>query len=89
MKNHLIVPGQRRLWKWIKNLGQEDATIDTESPDSLEAGANTVYLGAGFNPKKDPEHLPPRNAWEKFGNGLRSISHFLGSAESAFGFRVA
>lgn len=88
-KNRLIAPGQRRLWKWVKSIGQEDATVDTESPDSLEAGINTIYLGSGFSPKKDPEHLPPATAWQHFGNGLRTIPHFLGSQESSFGFRVA
>jgi hypothetical protein len=88
-KNRFIFPGKRRLKKWIMNIGREDTTIDTESPDSAEAGTNTVYLGSGFNPKKDPEHLPPQTAWQHFGNGLRTIPHFLGSAESAFGFRVA
>ncbi|CZR57246.1 uncharacterized protein PAC_07136 [Phialocephala subalpina] len=88
-KNRLIAPGQRRLKKWIMNIGQEDATVDTESPDSLEAGMNTIYLGSGFNPKKDPEHLPPATAWQHFGNAIRTIPHFLGSQESAFGFRVA
>jgi hypothetical protein len=88
-KNRFIFPGKRRLKKWIMNIGREDTTIDTESPDSAEAGTNTVYMGSGFNPKKDPEHLPPQTAWQHFGNGLRTIPHFLGSAESAFGFRVA
>ena len=88
-KNHLILPGQRRIRKWILSIGREDTAVDTESPDSMEAGNNNVYMGAGFNPRKDPEHLPPKNAWERFGNGLRTISHFLSSPESAFGFRVA
>lgn len=87
-KNHLILPGQRRVRKWILSIGREDTSVDTESPDSMEAG-NNVYMGSGFNPRKDPEHLPPKNAWERFGNGIRTISHFLGSPESAFGFRVA
>ncbi|KAE9372370.1 hypothetical protein N431DRAFT_339051 [Stipitochalara longipes BDJ] len=88
-KNRFIFPGKRRLMKWIVNIGREDTTVDIESPDSAEAGTNSVYMGAGFNPKKDPEHLPPETAWQHFGNGLRKIPHFLGSAESAFGFRVA
>jgi hypothetical protein len=88
-KNRVIFPGKRRLKKWIMNIGREDTSIDTESPDSAEAGTNTVYMGSGFNPKKDPEHLPPQTTWEHFGNWLRTIPHFLGSTESAFGFRVA
>jgi hypothetical protein len=46
-------------------------------------------MGAGFNPRKDPEHLPPKTAWQHFGNGLRKVPKFLGSTESSFGFRVA
>ncbi|KUJ22025.1 uncharacterized protein LY89DRAFT_391405 [Mollisia scopiformis] len=88
-KNHLIAPGLRRLKKWVLGIGQEDASVDTETPDSLEAGMNTIYLGSGFNPKKDPEHLPPETAWQHFGNAIRTIPHFLGSGESAFGVRVA
>ncbi|KAK6584933.1 hypothetical protein PZA11_003157 [Diplocarpon coronariae] len=88
-KKRLISPGQKRLRKWIMAISHEDSSPDTNTPDSLEAGNNTIYLGSGFNPKKDPEHLPPQNAWQKFGNGIRAIPHFLGSTESAFGFRVA
>jgi len=88
-KKRLISPGQKRLKKWIMGIGKEDGSLDTHTPDSLEAGNNTIYMGSGFNPKKDPEHLPPQNAWQKFGNGVRTIPHFLGSTESAFGFRVA
>ncbi|KAJ5050643.1 uncharacterized protein L3040_002518 [Drepanopeziza brunnea f. sp. 'multigermtubi'] len=88
-KNRLINPGQQRLKKWILSIGREDSSLDSNTPDSMEAGTNTVYMGAGFNPKGDPEHLPAKTAWQKFGNGLRTISHFMGSTESAFGFRVA
>ena len=88
-KNRLIVPGQRRIKKWILGLGREDASIETEYPDSTEAGTSNVYLGAGFNKRKDPEHLPPQTLWQRLGNGLRAIPRFLGSPESSFGFRVA
>jgi capsid portal protein len=88
-KNRLIHPGQRRLRKWIKSLGTEDSTVDSNTPGSLEGGSSTVYLGSGFNKKKDPEHLPAATTWEKIGNGIRTIPHFLGSVESAFGARVA
>lgn len=88
-KSHFIGPGVRRLKKWVKSIGREDGSLDNDQPDSMEAGNNNVYMGAGFKPKKDPEHLPPQNAWQTFGNGVRTIPHFLGSVESAFGFRVA
>ncbi|OBT64942.1 hypothetical protein VE03_05687 [Pseudogymnoascus sp. 23342-1-I1] len=90
-KNRLIVPGQRRIKKWILGLGRQDdaTTASAECPDSTEAGMNNVYMGSGFNKRKDPEHLPPQTAWQHFGNGLRTIPRFLGSPESSFGFRVA
>ena len=88
-KNRLIHPGQRRLRKWIRSLGTEDSTVDSNTPDSLEGGSSTVYLGSGFNKKKDPEHLPATTLWERIGNGIRTIPHFLGSVESTFGARVA
>ncbi|KFY72534.1 hypothetical protein V499_07347 [Pseudogymnoascus sp. VKM F-103] len=88
-KNRLIVPGRRRLKKWIMGLGHEDATVDADYPDSTESGMSNIYMGSGFNKRKDPEHLPPQTAWQHFGNALRTIPRFLGSPESAFGFRVA
>lgn len=89
MKNHLIVPGQRRIWKWIKSITDEDSNLSESTPDSLESGKRSVSLGAGYNGKKDPEHLPPTNAWQKFGNGVRTIPAFLGSVEAIFGLRAA
>ncbi|TVY90187.1 Uncharacterized protein LAWI1_G001995 [Lachnellula willkommii] len=88
-KNRLILPGQRRIKKWILSIGKEDISVDTESPDSMENGSRNIFMGAGFNPVKDPEHMPPATVWQHFGNGIRKIPHFLGSTESAFGFRVA
>lgn len=88
-KNRLIHPGQRRLLKWITSLGSEDSTVGSNTPDSLEGGMNTVYLGSGFNRRKDPEHLPPTTLFQRVGNGIRTIPHVFGSTESAFGIRVA
>jgi len=88
-KNRLILPGQRRLKKWILSIGKEDVSVDNESPDSMENGNRNIYMGSGFTPVKDPEHLPPNTVWQHIGNGIRKIPHFLGSTESAFGFRVA
>ena len=88
-KNRLILPGKKRIRKWIMNsLSVEDTTND-HLPDSTEVGASSVYLGESFKEKKDPEHLPPTNAWQRFGNKLRGLADLLGSQESAFGFRVA
>ena len=70
------------------SINKEDSTTDSSTPDSLEGGTSTIYMGAGFGSKRDPEHLPATTAWQKFGNMIRIIPHVLGSAESAFGVRV-
>jgi hypothetical protein len=88
-KSRLIFPGVHRIKKWIMSIGSEDSTADSNAPDSMESGSNIIYMGAGFNGKKDPEHMPATTMWETFGNGLRTIPRFLGSVESAFGFRAA
>jgi hypothetical protein len=88
-KSRLIMPTSRRLRKWIFSiLSTEDQSAE-QAPDLVESRANIVYFGDGYNKKRDPEHLEPANAWERFGSRLRSVSEFLGSEESAFGFRVA
>ncbi|KAG6365700.1 hypothetical protein INS49_007311 [Diaporthe citri] len=88
-KKRLIFPSGRRLRKWFLGIfSNEDSTAE-DSPDIMETGTNVVYLGQGWMNKKDPEHLPAANAWERFGNGVRRFSRFFGSPESVFGFRVA
>lgn len=42
-----------------------------------------------FAKPKDPDHLPPVNMWQKFGNFMRAIPDFLGGEESALGLRAA
>lgn len=89
-KRRLILPGKRRIIKWIKNACSEDETSSDHTPDHSEAGATSVYLGDSLQGKgKDPEHLPPTNAWERFGDGIRVISNFFASPAASFGFRVA
>lgn len=39
--------------------------------------------------RRDPEHLKPRNRFERFGDALRAVPRFLRSADSVHGFRVA
>jgi hypothetical protein len=90
-KNKFIWPGGRRFKKWAKSIFQsQDANSDDETTVAgFERNKTTVYMGEAFKKKKDPEHLPPTNAWERFGNWLRGIAAFLRSPESAFGFRAA
>ena len=88
-KRRLILPGNRRLKKWIFNLwkGEDEGTEHT--PDLIESGGAGIYSGQSFEAAKDPEHLPPTNTWQRLGNALRGAGGILGSVESAFGFRVA
>jgi hypothetical protein len=90
-KKRFISPGKRRFRKWIAStFSRQDSNNDDEMTGAgLEQNSSVVYMGDAFRDRKDPEHLAPKNAWEKFGNGIRAASRFLGSWESAFGFRCA
>lgn len=88
-KKRLIVPGNRRIKKWFMGvLKVQDSTNDL-TPDSTEGASAGISSGSSFGAAKDPEHLPPTNAWERTSDLFRVISRTLGSPESAFGFRVA
>ncbi|KAK1751277.1 hypothetical protein QBC47DRAFT_80298 [Echria macrotheca] len=88
-KKRLIVPGFRRLRKWIMAiLSNEDSSAE-QAPDLMESSPNIVYSGDSYNKKRDPEHLPPATPWEHFGTRLRKVSDFFGSEESMFGLRAA
>ncbi|THX66944.1 hypothetical protein D6D05_10045 [Aureobasidium pullulans] len=91
-RKRLIVPGVKRLRKWIKSSysRKQDAYTDEQHGMNEDGNrASNVYLGDAYNKRKDPEHLPPSTAWEKFGDRLRGIAHFLRSPASSFGFRAA
>lgn len=88
-KSRLILPTLQRVKKWLYYLwkGEDEGTEHT--PDVAESGGAGIYSGQSFEAKKDPEHLQPTNVWQRAGNGFRNIGRVLGSAQSAFGFRVA
>jgi len=88
-KRHFIHPTWRQLKKWFwASLSREDGNLDYQTY-STRSGSPTVRLTDAIPVEKDAEHLPPSTAWEKFTDYFRIIPHFFGSAESAFGFRVA
>lgn len=88
-KKRLIFPGIRRLGEWMMSLFKdENDNMQDHMMADVQASTSSVYMGQAYDKKRDPEHLPPANAWEKFGDGIRSISGFLKSPESSFGFRV-
>jgi hypothetical protein len=83
----IILPSESQLWKWLVSVFKNQGPSLKQSSDIMEAGY--VYYGDGYDPKKDPEHLPPTSVWQYLGNELRKMSAGLGSKESVFGFRVA
>ena len=88
-KKRIIVPSMKRIRKWVSSaLSIEDAGGD-HVPDSTETTGVSIEIGDAYQKSRDPEHLPPTSAWQRFGNGVRGISRILRSQESAFGFRVA
>ncbi|KAK3944348.1 hypothetical protein QBC46DRAFT_173564 [Diplogelasinospora grovesii] len=88
-KKRLIIPSFHRLRKWLLGIFNNEDSSAEQAPDVMESSDSIVFFGDGYNHKKDPEHLPPATRWQHFGNGLRKVSKFFGSQESAFGFRVA
>jgi hypothetical protein len=90
-KRKFINPGGRRLKKWVKSIFQtQDSNHDDETTIAgLERNDTTIYMGEAFNNKKDPEHLPSENGWEKLGDIVRTCARFFRSPESAFGLRAA
>ncbi|RDW58136.1 hypothetical protein BP6252_13547 [Coleophoma cylindrospora] len=88
-KNRLIVPSFRRLSKWLVALfDRTDASLaDDDRPSSKEE--SRLLYGVSRRITHDIEHLPPRNAYERFGVRLRRFQEFLAGPELSFGFRSA
>lgn len=88
-KMRLILPTWKQMKKWFwAILAREDSNLDYQVY-STRSGSPTVHIGDAIRAEKDTEHLPPTSFWEKATDKFRVIPHFFGSAESAFGFRVA
>ncbi|KAL1302337.1 hypothetical protein AAFC00_002744 [Neodothiora populina] len=88
-RRRIIVPGVKRLRKWVVSSfsGKQDGYENEENEKTAQSPE--VWLGDAYRERKDPEHLPARNAIERFGNRIRGIARFFRSTESAFGFRAA
>ncbi|KFZ19176.1 hypothetical protein V501_00789 [Pseudogymnoascus sp. VKM F-4519 (FW-2642)] len=88
-KKRLILPTCKQMKKWFwAMLSREDSNLDYQVY-STRSGSPTVHLGDAIQGEKDTEHLRPTSVWEKVTDKFRVIPNFFGSAESAFGFRVA
>ncbi|OQO12602.1 hypothetical protein B0A48_02064 [Cryoendolithus antarcticus] len=90
-KSRLILPGGKTMRKWfVAVFTHADSSKGDHLLEDIEDGArDSVYMGQDFERRKDPEHLPPQNAMERFGNHVRGIPAFFRDPASAFGFRVA
>jgi hypothetical protein len=91
-RKRLIVPGWKRLKKWMKTFlsAQEGPAEDSRGDlGDFDQAAILVDLGSAYNKKKDPEHLAAENIFEKVGDAIRWIPRLLRSDPSSFGFRVA
>lgn len=90
-KSKLIYPGRKRFKKWIHGVlkAQDTNAEDEATLGGLDTRNTVVYLGEAYKKRKDPEHLPPENAWEELGDRIRAIARFFRSPDASFGFRVA
>ena len=91
-KNRLIVPGYKRLRKWLFSiLAHEDTEFSDQNHVLGDIGGTntTIFLGEAYKQRKDPEHLPPQNFYERIGDYIRKVGHVLRSPASSFGFRAA
>jgi hypothetical protein len=85
-KKRLIFPGARRIRKLFEGAWSKEEDTDLGIEDGR---LRNVYMGDSLMAKKDPEHLPPANVFEKLTNYIRVIPQILASPESSFGFRCA
>ncbi|KAI1624566.1 hypothetical protein EDD37DRAFT_417515 [Exophiala viscosa] len=86
-KKHFIFPG----WKRIRKLFQHAFTQEDSEPTFADTEATGIHiaLGDALSAKKDPEHLPPTNFYQRLTNHLRAVPKFLGSDACSYGFRAA
>ncbi|KAK5079207.1 hypothetical protein LTR64_002373 [Lithohypha guttulata] len=86
-KNRFIWPGMRRIHKLL--MGGLTRSSQDETLTADVNGGGNIYLGDGFNQKKDPEHLPPTDIYENVTDRIRMASGMLKSDAAKFGFRAA
>ena len=82
--NRLVYPDAELLRGWVRSLWDKSQGSLLSAP-----GGDDTYQGGLHGQAKNPEHLPPSNAWERNSDYLRKIAHLFSSDDSVFGFRVA
>jgi hypothetical protein len=89
-KNRLIFPGYKRLRKLFTNvMKKDDLSADDATFRDIHESSHMVYMGASYNVRRDPEHLPAVTSFQKLGDVIRTVPNFFRSPASAFGFRVS
>lgn len=86
-KKRFINPGLRRLRKLLEGAFMEGNNDETLSGEAN--GGTNIYLGDALNKRKDPEHLPPTNWYERSTDYLRKIPSALSSGHAKFALRAA
>jgi hypothetical protein len=88
-KKRLIFPKLSTINKWMKGiLFGNDSTAEIDNIDKVPNEVEVIRLGDSLRGPRDPEHLPPKNSWQLFGDRMRAIPRFLDSDPVHFGVRV-
>ena len=88
-QRRLIVPGLKRLRKWAFSSLFLEQDMDAEDEADVQGASTHVRLGDAYRERRNPEHLPPQNSWERSTDAFRRAGHFFNTPASKFGFRVA
>ncbi|KAJ5915602.1 hypothetical protein N7466_011535 [Penicillium verhagenii] len=88
-RTRLIIPGFKRSWKWAKTFLSAPDHHEDDHLGDIHTQSTSLELGEAYRHRKDPEHLPPSNTFQKIGDRIRVVPRFLRSFESSYGFRVA
>jgi hypothetical protein len=88
-RKRFVFPTYITIKIWIKSILFGDSSSEsTENANHDSNEFEVIRVGDSLKSPHDPEHLPPKNAWQAFGDHIRVIPHFLGSKSAQFGARV-
>lgn len=88
-RTRLILPGLKRICKWANTFLSTPDHHEEDHMGDIHTQSSSLELGEAYRHRKDPEHLPPSNMFQKVGDKVRVVPRFLRSFESSYGFRVA
>lgn len=88
---HFILPGRKHMMKWLRSFATRNEHPDDDEHESLNESVSPgqMHFGQAFAETKDPERLPPSNAFQQAGSVFRKAGNLLRSSHSIFGFRIA